>query len=245
VIASPEQWAKFAHDWEQILPLAPLGPDLARNFKFSEMINAGQFRIENTKAFARVIEDHVPMTLSLHLYQKDIDRAKTRVNIPPGFNLDWGVADTPYMLGLVHVVKWFTENVEEVNEALGTDQPIDFIFDARSEKKFVREAWDITVESLPPEERESFGDVPRFENDKKFLPLQAADYMAGWSRYWIERNEEPELGAEYLGGLQVEGKLLPHVTMHLTEDVITEYLIQVATKCGIPDVYDSGPEAVE
>ena len=178
-IASPESWAILEKEWKQLLPLAPLGPDLERNFKFSEMINAGQYRIEHMRPFAKLIEDHVPMTLSLHLRQRDIDRAKMRVNIPPYVNLDWRRTNSPYMLALCHVVKWFTENADEVGAILKTSEPIDFIFDERGEKKFVQEAWNISVESLPFEERERFGKAPAFANDKEVVTLQAADYLAG------------------------------------------------------------------
>jgi len=238
VIASAEQWVKFTPEWERLLPLAPLGRDLARNFKFSEMINAGQFRIDSIPAFSKLIEDHIPMTLSLDLFQKDIDQAKARVKTPNGV-IDWGNVATPYMLGITHVVMWFGDNMQAVEEVLGTTQPIDFTFDDRSERKFVRKAWESSVETLPPEQRARFGEEPRFGNDKKFLELQAADYIAGWTRYWLERNEVPEIGASYLGGHVVRGNLLPHVEMHLTEDVIANYLVQIATSNGVPRVYDS------
>lgn len=237
-MASVEQWVKFAPEWEQLLPLAPLGPDLARNFKFSEMINAGQFRMDSIPAFGKLIEDHIPLTLSLDLFQKDIDQAKTRVKTPNGI-IDWGNVATPYMLGVTHVVMWFRDNTQDVKEVLGTDQPIDFIFDNRSERVFVQDAWKSSVETLPPEQRARFGEELRFGDDKKFLALQAADYIAGWTRYWIERNEVPEIGAVYLGGHLVRGNLVPHVEMHLTEDVIVNYLVQVASSNGVPSVYDS------
>jgi hypothetical protein len=63
-IASAESWAAFSKEWEEMLPLVPLGPDLKRNFKFSEMMGAGPERIENIGVFARVLEQHAICTLS-------------------------------------------------------------------------------------------------------------------------------------------------------------------------------------
>ena len=63
-IASAESWVAFSRDWEELLPLAPLGADMKRNFKFSEMMGAGAERASNIAAFSRVLSDHAICTLS-------------------------------------------------------------------------------------------------------------------------------------------------------------------------------------
>src|SRR6266436_244641 len=102
VIASAEAWAEFSAAWEELLPLAPLGPDLKRNFKFSEMINAGLFRAEHIPIFGRVINDHCQATLSFRVFKRDVERAKARVKVPQ-VQMEWekkGNMDNLYLLSV-------------------------------------------------------------------------------------------------------------------------------------------------
>jgi hypothetical protein len=227
MIAPEEAWAKFSQDWEEILPLAPLGPDLKRNFKFSQMINAGQFRMENIPAFGQVIEAHAIATLSLNIFPHQVESAKEGVVATlPNAVIDWKGADNPYVIAVIFLVAWFSNNLEQINYWLGTDQPIEFFFDERSESKSLRDAWDRSVEALPPEKRERFGSEVRFRSDKNFLGLQAADYMAGWTRYWLERNQTPELGEIFLGGQLVRGDLKPHIEVVVPEEALVNYFLE-------------------
>jgi hypothetical protein len=204
-IASAEAWVAFSVDWQELLPLAPLGRDLKRNFKFSEMASAGLFRAESIPIFGKVVSRHLAATLSFRLSKRDIERAKARVIIPRT-QIDWGTVDNPYVISATRLVAWFADNLEKVNEWLGTDQPIEFYFDERGERKQLKEAWERTVESLPPDQRNRYGRDVHFESDKRFLGLQAADYIAGWKRYWEERNESPDLGSSFFGSRSVERK---------------------------------------
>jgi hypothetical protein len=66
---------------------------------------------------------------------------------------------------------------------LGLHDKVDFIFDDRvMEKKKIRDAWDSFKENAAAEARPYIGSDPRFEDDKEFLPLQAADLIA-WVDY--------------------------------------------------------------
>jgi hypothetical protein len=77
-------------------------------------------------------------------------------------------------------------------KSLPPDQPVDFFFDQRNEKKPIRAAWDEYVERAPREDiRESFGSDPRFEDDQKFLALQTADLWAWWVRKWYAEDSSP------------------------------------------------------
>src|SRR5205807_1353661 len=103
-------------------------------------------------------------------------------------------------------------------------------FDARTDRKPLRDAWDAVVENMPPEERAKFGTELRFVDDKQFLGLQAADYLAGYSRFWAEKGTEPEEGDIYFPGnrfegLKVDGELRPHIRINPTVESITEFLV--------------------
>jgi hypothetical protein len=75
-------------------------------------------------------------------------------------------------------------------EIIPIDEKIDFIFDTRSEGKFILKAWEDFLEKRP-ESREFYGQHPRFEDDIEFKPLQAADFWPWWVREWHEEDNSP------------------------------------------------------
>jgi hypothetical protein len=103
------------------------------------------------------------------------------------------------------------------------DEQIDFIFDERGEKKQIQDGWDEYLKNRPPEVRTRFGQKPRFESDKRFRPLQAADYVAGWIRYWLEKGMQPAVGAVFAGKTLTRGT--KHIGMTISEDQIVAFLI--------------------
>jgi hypothetical protein len=239
-IAPTEAWVAFSKEWEKLLPFAPLGDDMKRNFHLTEMIDAGPSRVEKIPAFSKVIDDHVPMTLSVELYFADIEAAKQRLEFVVGRPILWGDAAKPYALAVTHLVSWCADHGDDIKNSLGSDGPIEFFFDDRTERKLLRDSWDEIVENMPPEERSKFGAELRFVDDKKFLGLQAADYLAGWSRYWIEKGEEPEVDDIYFNGnrfdgLKVTGKLKPHIFIRPTVDSIAEFLARGLEEINIQD----------
>jgi hypothetical protein len=71
---------------------------------------------------------------------------------------------------------------------LGIHEPVDFIFDQESEIEPLREAWDLMKLSSTPEFRKLMGEKPIDQDDKKVMPLQAADLYAWWVRHWRINN---------------------------------------------------------
>jgi hypothetical protein len=69
---------------------------------------------------------------------------------------------------------------------LPIDEKVDFVFDERSEKKFIISSWDDYLSRRDDAVRQHYGSTPRFEKDGDFLPLQAADLWAWWVREWYE-----------------------------------------------------------
>jgi hypothetical protein len=239
-IATAESWAAFSKDWEELLPLAPLGPDMKRNFKFSEMMNAGLLRIENISAFGRVIEQHVACSISFHMFHRDLQRAMQRIQVP-GVPFNWGDFTNPYIFAFVSLVGLFHREKARIDDIIGRDQTVDFIFDRRGEKQKILAGWDEYLENQPEEIRSRFGGAPRFEDDKSFLALQGADFTAGWFRYWLEKGERPEPGKSMFAGRVVSGKETPHFEMTMNEDEIVKFFIDAIRKnyskpCYICDV---------
>src|ERR1700746_1350220 len=68
---------------------------------------------------------------------------------------------------------------------MGMHEPIDFIFDNKSEKEKVLTGWDWFISSLNPDMRKLVCPCPIFRKDEDFMPLQAADLWAWWVRKWF------------------------------------------------------------
>ena len=67
--------------------------------------------------------------------------------------------------------------------ALGVTDKIDFYFDEQAkEKGEIAEAWEWYKEIAIGEHKDLLGSFPSFMDDKKLLPLQAADLVAWWVR---------------------------------------------------------------
>ena len=69
--------------------------------------------------------------------------------------------------------------------------PVDFIFDERpeEEKTTIRDVWDFYLNTVPNEVYAVTGKLPVFADDKKVLPLQAADMWVWWCRKtWLVNN---------------------------------------------------------
>jgi len=174
-IASAEVWAAFSKDWKELLPLAPLDHRGRRNFKMSQM-NQSAERLSNLVAFYRVIERHVPFSLYFYFRMDDLRRAKSRVHLPRG-QIDWGSFDSNFVFAFSGLMGMFHKHKDRVDAILGSDEIIDFIFDNQSEKKQILAGWDEYIEYRSDDIRSRFGTSPRFEDDQKFLPLQAADFF--------------------------------------------------------------------
>jgi hypothetical protein len=102
------------------------------------------------------------------------------VNLSDFYRIFDSFAANPYYLAfgsIIHEVAYY-------QMTLGIDETIDFVFDDQAmEKGKIIEAWDYIKENYArPDTKHLIGSVPAFQNDQKFLPLQAADLLAWWVR---------------------------------------------------------------
>ena len=186
-IATADAWARFAKDWEELLPrFGTLAANGKYHFKMSEMA-ANPERMERVKAFYRVIEKHDLFALSCQIDMRVLKMAKSRLAVP-GRPIDWDFFDNPYGFSFRALVDMFhNSRVGELENVFPLDQTIDFIFDDMKEKSVIIGMWDQYMASRPASIRYFYGAAPRFENDQKCLPLQAADFLAWWVREWHEK----------------------------------------------------------
>lgn len=195
-IATAESWAAFAVEWEQMLRRFGRVDASGRYFHMTEMRN-----MEEVMFFYRVIERHVPVYLSCRINLAELERARARIYVPGAILLWEAYADAYYVAYRCLMDKFHLER-RLMTQVLPADEPVDFYFDNHGSKVHVRKAWDDYLATRPDDIRPLYGIEPHFENDREFLPLQAADLWAWWVRKWCDDNEPERIGAHDFGPFQ-------------------------------------------
>jgi hypothetical protein len=193
-IATAEAWAHFTKEWEELLPLGTLANNGNYHFKMSEMARSDQ-GIERTEPFYRLIEKYAIVSISYRLNLEDFARAIERVKSPTGFIGSIGTTvnlfrwENPFFFLFRALMNDFHKTGRGMlKDAIPLDERVDFIFDDQSEKSYTLAGWDSFISEMSEDERQYYGTTPRFENDQRFFPLQAADLWAWWVRQWYEED---------------------------------------------------------
>lgn len=186
-IADTESWVEFSKKWENILSSAGLpDKDGEYYFKMSDM-NLTDERKERIPAFYWIIEDHVHGFVSAKIDISELKRAQSRI-IAPSYSeqIDWGRYANPYYMAfhcLLYKFHWARHHKSK-DFRIDEKEEINFIFDDKSEKNAILSGWDDFIGDIQDLSKKYYGAAPRFEDDKKLLPLQAADFWAWWVRKW-------------------------------------------------------------
>ena len=181
-ITSAERWASFSQEWQAALDAAPS----IRFFKMNQAITCtGEFR-GWTKAGAgkkveiltaiipRYAETRVQCVIDKKAFAKYVRTIRAPKRLP--------VLDKPYALAFQHIIMATATTFL----AWEFNNTCDFIFDQQGKigEDAVR-VWDglqLTIEANAAAGRLDYrpfiGERPIFRDDKKFLPLQAADLYA-------------------------------------------------------------------
>lgn len=234
-IATAEAWSGFSAEWEGMLPFAVLDKNNKYHFKMTEMAKSNE-RMSRVGAFYRIIEKYVNVSISCRVDPKDVAAAKNRIYVP-GRELKWGIFDNMYLLAFRALIDTFTINRSMFVDRIPEDARVDFIFDNQAEKRIVLEAWDRYIEGRGETVRRLFGASPRFEDDKEFLPLQAADFWAWWVRKWANEGTANENLAK--PHFDHWDRSVSHkagrINIYLTEDQIVHAMIEGIRKNN-PDI---------
>lgn len=189
-VATAETWAEFAKQWEELLPLGTRARNGKYHFKMSEMAQSPE-RMKRVPSFYGVIEKNVRLAISCRINLTDFARARKRVE-EIAIKMDWSINlfrwANPYYFVFRGLVDDFHRERQTLKSVIPLDETVDFIFDNRSEKSFILSAWDEYLARQPEAIKDYYGATPRFEDDQKFLPLQAADFWAWWVRKWYEED---------------------------------------------------------
>lgn len=170
-ISTAEKWSTFSDEWRQRLEMRPR---LAR-FKMNEVDLGSELQMERVRHFYRVIEDHVLAQVAIAVPCRELNE------LVPRFDVQQFLVN-PYFLAHKVIVNVTAQLQREA----GLTDPIDFVFDKRSEEPRLLQAFQYYMGTLPPEFSEVTGAMPIFRDDVEFLPLQAADLLAWWMRkLWL------------------------------------------------------------
>lgn len=176
-IAPAERWAEFSREWQERLDMRPPLP----YFKMNEMAQSPG-RLERAGWFYRVIEEYVTGAISVVIPVQDLVSEVRKAPWPKGLQIDH--FENPFYYAFHSMVNGVAH--EQLN--WGITQPIDFIFDYETVRKFPQHWWELMKIGASPRARTVMGDRPIFRDDQKILPLQAADLWAWWVRKWaLER----------------------------------------------------------
>jgi hypothetical protein len=163
-LADSTAWASFSDDWALALSEPPA-------MTYFKMAKAVRWRSEVYKRkisrLATIIKKHVTLGVSLLVLYEYYDRI-IKGKLETQFDDLYCFAFYKAMIGMTQVLA-------ETRIA----EPIDFIFDEQyRQSAFVMRAYDMFLERVPNEYKPLIGSPPRFKDDEKCPPLQAADMYA-------------------------------------------------------------------
>lgn len=222
-------WEVFSNDWQKVLEAHPR----IEYFKMREAESLkGEFsgwapstRDGKIDALAQVILRHKPWSVETYM-----SKAQYTAIVGPvvPYDIRHAYLDLFYAL-IIKLAQW--------HHSVGLRIPVNFVFDEQGQMGVDTAIWYGHIKSLQPTGvQELLGSTPIFRNDKKVLPLQAADLLA-WHlrRQKEERNKDErrsiadklfplvhvcaELGDEYLGNIardmSLVAKEMSEVAPHL------------------------------
>ena len=175
-IATVEQWLNFVPQWQALNErFGDIDARGERHFHMTEIMRSPERR-EFVAAFLRVITANVLSSVSCVFELADFKRAQARVHVP-GYEFK---AIPPFVFGWSCLLNGINSNRAQISKIIGSE-PIDFYFDAQGEERHIHSIWSEFLDRRSEEERIYYGSLS-FRDDKDFLPLQAADLWAWWTR---------------------------------------------------------------
>jgi hypothetical protein len=174
-VSTVEGWEAFGREWQRVLDMRSPHYRQLEYFKMTEMSSPADR--ERCAWFHKVIEDHALAAISVTISTKELRRQVNRMVHDPS------LAEKLYNPWHYAVASLIWNYAKFKPKAL-PDGPVKFIFDrAITERRMVWEAWEGFL-AANAEYAHVMGSLPRFEDDKDFPPLQAADLLAWWVRHW-------------------------------------------------------------
>lgn len=235
-VASVDSWERFSDEWQVALSNAPT----LEYFKMAEAVHLrGQFSKRNGWTDAKVaakLDNFIDIILahtqcSLHVSVRNADFARYLKSVPmPHRSL---ATDTPYLMLLTQYVLNFCR----LQRDMGGTEPVRLVFDQQTGHSEEAVRWWPQLKQIAQEDGTGhlIGGYPAFEDEKQFLPLQAADLFAWEQRSHFQRNRtlaapvgrrlqrlkaKPSIGAQITGEVlaALQKAAIALVQQHLEHD---------------------------
>jgi hypothetical protein len=176
-------WLKFTDDWNsELLRGRPIKwlhmKDTGQHAKKGEFVGCTLDQMEaKLLPLANIIKQYQPIALTCHAewaeYEKFKNHSKLAKFVP-----------NPYKVLFYEIIKIMYGFGKRKNNLL----QVDFVFDRQGPVGTEACSWyEEFKAALPPTAKPFFGATPRFEDDTKVLPLQAADMFAWYLRRRITK----------------------------------------------------------
>ncbi|MDJ0642541.1 MAG: DUF3800 domain-containing protein [Erythrobacter sp.] len=203
-VASVERWLEFSAAWSSALEESPS----IAHFKMVEANRRkGEFagiskndRDKKLRRLAEIVRDHVEFGISIAIPHADYKRVFE--------NQLMKSYDTPYVLA--HNL--MMNRVDKVLNEIGNADEVDVIFDRQLDREQIITRSYALLEKQPNYPgRKRFPTSPVFADDKRALPLQAADMLA-----WHIRRSYRD-GIDRLRGLSTAGQVIADEILAVNE----------------------------
>lgn len=190
-IGRADMWAKFEREWQRALEMR--GPRIAY-FKYREALHGeGEFngasealRMERASLMRNIIEQFAPFEFSIAFRVDEYEHAFAIV--PPSS------VHNPYYFAAFELIMRLARNIDHFGGSF--EDELQVIFDNQAmEQARIIAGWDRLrhklesgerINDLPPIAAKLMRTPPAFRDDKRVLPLQAADMQATWVRLLME-----------------------------------------------------------
>lgn len=174
-IATEDAWANFSESWRTRLDEAGIP-----YFKMNEWSH----QTEIAGWFYRLVEAFdIKAAMACVINTKELVEVEKSIKYPP-YITNPNSADNPYYWGFKYIVG----TLAQWQKRLDLLEPIDFIFDNDSEQEKIPRAWKHLKAAAAPPISQMMGEMPIYRDDKKTMPLQAADLYAWWVLKWQREN---------------------------------------------------------
>ena len=178
--STPAKWEAFSDAWDDYLRMRPVWPYL----KMSERAqNPDEENWHKLKAMHRLIEEHVELEITVFVDREMHDRVLKEVRIPGPLPGHYGYVHFTPSLYHHSAISLLVVDLMDHLERDGFRHQINFVFDTQLEvMTMAQEAYHMYRASREELGRKFICDPPIFKDDKKVMPLQAADFLAWWKR---------------------------------------------------------------
>ncbi|MGV3581082.1 MAG: DUF3800 domain-containing protein [Methylophilus sp.] len=241
-IASENDWRNFTTEWERMLPKWGVINPKTNQYTFKYTLMNNNERAEKIPVFLSTVEKYVLGYITAKINIHDLKKAQNRI-VVPDVTLDWKEIDSFFFTFRMLIDRFHLERSKMFE--VFSNKRIDFYFDEQSQKKRVETMWGNYLANRPPETKSYYGQMPKFVNDEKCLPVQAADLLAGWAReMYLSETPEKINKLDLEGFNSVRKNKLMRIEISATQEQIVKDLIKVVrNQVGFGKlIFDLGPK---